>query len=210
MNTHLKEGREPGTRRWTCLAAIFSFVIAAIPFLHAGEPAQASSPVTAAEARQAVVDELRSRGFQEEQMPQVEDLELPVAVPGRAGRKLRVSAVCWDANDGRARFRLQCSEAGTCLPFLVYVRVAENARAVSCDLGRQSRSPSLTQIRASAPMLRAGDRAIAVLVATGLRMSAAVTCLDRGDRGDIIRVRGQEGYIFRARVAGPALVEALP
>ncbi len=192
------------------LAAIFAFVIAAIPFLHAGEPAQASSPVTATEARQAVVDELRSRGFQEQQLPQVEDLELPVAVPARAGRKLRVSSVCWDANNGRARFRLQCSEAGACLQFLVYVRVAENARAISCDLGRPSQPASPTQMHAAALVVRAGDRAIAVLVATGLRMSAAVTCLDRGARGDVIRVRGQEGYVFRARVTGPALVEALP
>jgi flagella basal body P-ring formation protein FlgA len=41
-------------------------------------------------------------------------------------------------------------------------------------------------------------------------MTAAVTCLDRGARGEIVRVRGQEGHIFRARVTGVALVEALP
>ncbi len=210
MNRHLKDCRGPGTRRWISLAAIFASVIAAGPLARAGEPAEPLSPITVSEAWPAVVDELRSRGFREEQLPPVEALDLPVAVPAHAGRKLRVSSVCWDANDGRARFRLQCSEAGACLPFLVYVRVAENARAVSCDLGRQSRSPSLTQIRASAPMLRAGDRATAVLVAAGLRMTAAVTCLDRGARGDVIRVRGPEGYIFRARVTGPALVETLP
>ena len=100
--------------------------------------------------------------------------------------------------------------SGRLSQFLVYVRVAENARAISCDLGRPSSRASPTQMHAAALVVRAGDRAIAVLVATGLRMSAAVTCLDRGARGDVIRVRGQEGYVFRARVTGPALVEALP
>lgn len=57
--------------------------------------------------------------------------------------------------------------------------------------------------------VRAGDRATAVAVAGGLRMTAVVICLDRGARGEIIRVRGHEGHIFRARVTGPALVEAL-
>jgi hypothetical protein len=212
VSTHRDNGRGHGVKKWIPIACVFIFAIVASPFVQAGELAPAPSPVTVAEAWQVVVEELRLRGFQEEQLPRVEDLELPVAVPARAGRKLRVSSVCWDENDRRARFRLQCSEAGVCLPFLVYVRAAERARAASCGLERpsQSPSPSWTQVHASAPVVRAGERATAVLVAAGLRMTAAVTCLDRGDRGEVIRVRGQEGHIFRARVAGPALVEALP
>jgi len=37
-----------------------------------------------------------------------------------------------------------------------------------------------------------------------------VTCLERGREGEVIRVRGEEGQVFRARISGPALLEALP
>jgi flagella basal body P-ring formation protein FlgA len=49
-----------------------------------------------------------------------------------------------------------------------------------------------------------------VFVSSGFRMTASVTCLERGREGEIIRVRGLDGHIFRARVSGPALLEALP
>ena len=55
-----------------------------------------------------------------------------------------------------------------------------------------------------------GDRATAVFVADRLRMTASVTCLDRGREGEIIRVRGIDGHIFRARISGPARLEAVP
>lgn len=208
------------TDGFECSAAVagcvFVFALVTAPLAWAGELAEPSSPVTAAEAWQVVADELRGRGFGEEQLPRVEDLELPVAVPARAGRRLRVSSVCWDADAGSARFRLECGEAGACLPFLVYVRAAARARAASCRLERQAQpssslSSSSSSLRhAPEPGVRAGERATAVLVAAGIRMTAEVTCLDRGARGDVIRVRGQEGRIFRARVAGLALVEAMP
>ena len=184
---------------------ICAFVLALCSCGRAEELAPPRSPVTAQQALQAVADELRARGFPPEQLPQAADLELPSAVPVRTGEKLRVSSVCWDADAGRARFRLECPVAGACLPFLVYVRAASHALAASCRME--------AQLHASAPKpepaVRAGERATAVLVAAGLRMTSAVTCLERGAAGDIIRVRGHEGRVFRARVAGPALVEAL-
>jgi flagella basal body P-ring formation protein FlgA len=41
-------------------------------------------------------------------------------------------------------------------------------------------------------------------------MTASVTCLERGRQGEVIRVRAPDGHIFRARISGPALLEALP
>ena len=187
------------------LAVLVSAVAPSRP-AWAGEQASAAFPITAAEARQPIVDELRARGFGNEELPRLEDLQLPVAVPARVGRTLRVASVCWDPDAKRARFRLQCEEAGACVPFLVYVRAAERARAASCRLEGFAQ---LAGSQAREPVVHPGERATAVLVAAGLRMSAAVVCLERGARGEVIRVRGQEGNIFRARVAGPALVEVL-
>jgi len=206
MTTSIRDGfRIRGSKIAGCILA---FALAAGPLVEAGEVGKPAAPVTVAEAWQAVAGELRLRGFGKEQLPRVEDVELPDAVPVRAGRGLRVASVCWDRDAERARFRLECEEAGACLPFLVYVRVAARAQAASCRMeGRSSSSSSLPTPDAA---VRPGERATAVLVSAGLRMTASVTCLDRGAPGEIIRVRGQEGRIFRARVAGPALVEALP
>ena len=170
------------------------------------------SLVTGAEAWQAVASELRRRGFGPEELPRVEDLELPVAVPAWAGRTLQVSSVCWDRDAAHLRFRLECRPAGACLRFLAYLRggvePGSHAQAPSCRLegsGHLSTPP-----QRATPSVEAGQRATATLSGSGLHMTAAVTCLERGAEGEIVRVRGQEGRIFRARVAGRALVEALP
>jgi flagella basal body P-ring formation protein FlgA len=49
-----------------------------------------------------------------------------------------------------------------------------------------------------------------VFVSDRLRMTASVTCLERGREGEVIRVRGEEGNIFRARISGPARLEVMP
>jgi hypothetical protein len=92
-------------------------------------------------------------------------------------------------------------------------------RAGSCrpapGLSRPGASPPETASEPSPkaspkPMVRAGDSATAVFLAYGLRMTASVICLERGREGDVIRVRGLEGNIFRARISGPARLEVLP
>lgn len=196
---------------WILVFPMFLFTLVGSAVAQSGEAASAYSPVTVSEARQAVLDELRARGLQEEQMPRVEDMELPDAVPARIGRTLRVSSLCSVAGDGWARVTLRCDEGGACLPFFVYVRRHESWRAAACDLVRlPNPQSSYRPVAVPAPVVRAGDRATAVLITAGLRITAAVTCLDRGARGEVIRVRGAEGSVFRARVSGPALVEALP
>jgi len=215
---------------------LFAFAIAAGSLLCAGFSgqisAQISTPesgtlpgtsptVTRQEVWQAVVAELRQRGLSERQLPRVEDLNLPAALPALAGRKLRVSSECWDAGPQRTQFRLECGAPGQCLPFLVYLHgevhdalnADAGAPAGSCRLasGPRLASGSRPVPEASAkPAVRAGDRARAVLLSNGLRMTASVTCLDRGREGEVIRVRALDGHIFRARISGPALLEALP
>jgi hypothetical protein len=190
-------------------AVVIAVIVAASACGRAGAQELAPSPpVTAGEAWQAVAGELRSRGFREEQMPRPEDLELPVAVPARAGRRLRVTSACWDADAARARIRIECTGAGDCLPFLVYLRGAGRVAAASCRGEGRARDP--TPKHKTEAAVESGERATAVWVTPSLRMTAQVICLERGGRGEIVRVRGVEGRIFRARVAGVGLVEALP
>jgi len=200
---------------WVAIAISAGLAVAA------EEPARSYSPVTVSEVWRAAAGELRGRGWREEQLPRIVNIELPVAVPARGARELHVSAMCWDADSQRVRLRMECREAGACLPFLAYLRRDSGERDFfgidfpgrsqagmpSCRLASPGQSRSLPR---EPPTIRSGERALAVLSAGGLRVSAAVTCLERGARGEIIRVRGEEGRIFRARVAGPALVEALP
>lgn len=175
-------------------------------------PATQLVTVTRQEVWQAVAADLRGHGFADQQLPRIEDIDLPLAPPALAGHKLRVLSACWDESARRTQFRLECSELGQCLPFLVYlgssVRDEGNpaARAVSCRLGA-SHAPAQTVLK---PIVRAGDRATAVFVAGRLRMTASVVCLERGHEGGIIRVRSLDGHIFRARISGPAMLEALP
>jgi flagella basal body P-ring formation protein FlgA len=58
--------------------------------------------------------------------------------------------------------------------------------------------------------VRNGDRAMVVFLGDSLHLTAAVTCLDHGAEGDVIRVRSQDGHIFRARISGPGILEVLP
>ncbi len=173
-----------------------------------------STPVTRQEVWQAVVAELHERGLPEAQLPRIEDLDLPVALPAVAGRKLRVSSACWDEGPERTQFRLECGEPGQCLPFLVYVHADHRdagARAESCRLESGSRPAPEAPLKPLAkPTVRAGDRATAVFLSARLRISASVTCLERGREGEVIRVRGEDGQVFRARISGPALLEAVP
>jgi|GEM_PF-2060080 hypothetical protein len=191
------------------------------------------TPVPRQEVWQAVAAELRQQGLSDSQLPRVEDLDLPLALPALAGRKLRVSSACWDEGPRRMQFRLQCGEPGQCLPFLVYLpdpvpnsvpNSGPNSvpNSVNTDAGERAKSCRLTsgphsalasrrtQEAAPKPAVRPGDPATAVFLSSGMRMTASVTCLERGHEGEVIRVRGLDGHVFRARVTGPARLEALP
>ncbi len=186
-------------------------------------PPDTATPVTRQEVWQAVEAEFRIRGLSGRQLPRVEDLDLSAALPALAGRSLRVTSACWDEGPRRTQFRLECGEPGECLPFLVYVhdRVHDHGddggnadsgtRAAPCRMasGRHA-AQGVPPKPLRKPIVRAGDRATAVFVSDRLRMSASVTCLERGREGEIIRVRGEEGNIFRARISGPARLEVIP
>jgi hypothetical protein len=85
------------------------------------------------------------------------------------------------------------------------------ARAASCREESEAR-PALGGAAKPLPKpaVHAGDKATVVFRSESVRISASVTCLDRGREGEVIRVRNQDGEVFRARISGPARLEAVP
>jgi hypothetical protein len=121
--------------------------------------------------------------------------------------------VCWDAELQRAQFQMECREPGQCVPFLAYAAAgrstamgSERLRGSSCrNVSHALSTPSAVHKN----IVRVGDRATVFFRGNALRMTALVTCLERGAEGDLIRVRNQDGQIFRARIFAPAQLEAL-
>jgi hypothetical protein len=185
-----------------------------------------STPITQTEVWNAILAHFGGKDGVREKELRMSDLDLPVAIPAVAGRTLRVSSICWDKTGRRTQFRMECGERTECLPFLAYLRVGgAGSQAVAADAatGAESskavernqwppaslcRPPTSLALREelSTPVVRAGERATLIFAADGLRMSARVTCLERGSLGEVIRVRGPQGRIFRAKVAGATLV----
>jgi hypothetical protein len=205
--------RATGGRKRSYLFPITLIAIASGAFLFAQTPRPLLTPITREEVWQAVTDELRQRGVRGVQLLRVEEIELPTAVPAAASRTLRVSMVCWDANLERAQFQLECREPGQCVPFLAYADAGRSTAMGSEKIaGSSCRAATRQRTMTSAPhknVIRVGDRATVLFRGTRLNLTALVTCLERGAEGAIIRVRSQDGQIFRARVAAPARLEAL-
>jgi len=202
-------------RRFTMTLLQLALAIAVLSgtLLHAQDARPPRTPITRAEVWQAVTIELRQRGVREEKLLRAEDIDLPTLIPAAASRTLRVSMVCWDAGLRRAQFQLECREPGHCIPFLAYAETgrstamgSEEIARSSCRNGSPQRSVSSATRKA---IVRSGDRATVVFRGSQLNLTALVTCLERGAAGDVIRVRNQDGQIFRARVSAPARLEAL-
>ena len=196
---------------------LFAFAIVAVSSLSVADSHVVPAPLKPQEVWQVVAAELRALGFSEQQLPRVEDLDMPETLPFVAARSLRVSSTCWDAIPRRTQFRMECEAAGQCLPFLVYLRdpTGMDAGARSCRLASESRlahgtlGAHLAEAKPK-PAVRSGDSATAVFLSSHIRMTASVTCLEQGQEGEVIRVRALDGHIFRARISSPTLLEALP
>jgi hypothetical protein len=212
----------------TGFALGIALAVGLLPLGLSAQLADGSTPITRQEVWQAVVGELGQRGVSKQQLPPAEDLDLPATPPARAGRKLHVALACWDEGRERLQFRLECATPSECLPFITYLNrgqlqsadlqaaVGAEREDAACRVvaGPGMAGPSASKLAskstsqlASEPMMRPGDPATAIFVGNGMRMTASVTCLDRGREGDTVRVRGPEGNVFRARISGPASLE---
>jgi len=200
-------GSYPQTLLWTSLL----LVVASAADGQTSRPGLA--PVSREEVRQAVNAELRQRGVREEQLLGIEEIDLPLAVPAAADHVLRVSMVCWDADLQRAQFQLECRESGQCLPFLAYAdagrSTAMGSQKAAGSACRAAFRPRAAPSASRKNLIRVGDHAKVVFRGRRLNLTTLVTCLERGGEGAIVRVRNEDGQIFRARVSAPALLEAL-
>jgi hypothetical protein len=192
-----------------------AFAIAAVSSVSVADSPAPPTPLKPQEVWQVVTAELRALGLSKQQLPSVEDLDMPSNLPAIAARSLRISSTCWDAIPRRTQFRVECEEVGQCLPFMVYLRdpTGVDLGARSCRLATESRAAlggHSAPGAKSKPTMRPGDRATAVLHSTAFRMTASVTCLEPGREGEVIRVRALDGHIFRARISSPTQLEALP
>jgi Chaperone for flagella basal body P-ring formation len=189
-------------------------------FLLAVEPPRAvRTPVTVDEVRQAIAREYPRRGLGPEHSLHAAQIELPVAVSAAAERSLRVAGMCWVVRGARLQFRMECGESGQCMPFLAYARTGDlpqtaptTADGPSCRAGSEMSGVSSARPATrppARPVVRSGEHATVVFAGERLRMSAQVTCLERGGAGQVIRVRNPDGRTFRARVVGAGLLEAL-
>jgi hypothetical protein len=215
------------------------FFVSAVP-LSAADSAIAldRGPATGTrqEVWQAVLADLRARGFVPEQLPGMEQLDLPARLAGVSGRKLRVASACREPVAQRTQFRLECGAPGQCLPFLVYLhdyvpdvhrpeihgpeihgpdreRGQRDAYARFGSCQQKLDPPAAAQAPPKAlsnSMVKAGDRAMAEFISARVRITSSVTCLDRGRQGEVIRVRNQDGEVFRARISSSELLEVLP
>lgn len=187
-------------------------------------PGTPPTALTREKVWQAVTADLRLRGLAETKFPQLADIHLPGALPSLTNRSLKVTSACWEELPQRFQFRVECGEPEQCLPFLVYLRndagepardninLDADGRFETCQPNTRSHKISAAQspTPSPSPAIRPGDKATAVFVSDNFRMTSSVTCLDRGREGEIIRVRSQNGQVFRARISGPGLLAALP
>jgi len=202
----------PGSSKAGAYVCIALGIFLGLPFvslslLYADDAPSRMTPVTKDEVHRAVLAEFRARGVPGDALPTGGDIELPAAVPATVERRLRVTASCWNETLALLQFRLECAQAGQCLPFFAFVRGPRPEAAESCQSAPNVRA---ARPRLRKPVVRAGDRATVVFRGPQVRLTTTVTCLDRGSEGDIVRVKNQDGRVFRARVSTASLLEALP
>jgi hypothetical protein len=158
---------------------------------------------------------LTQRGVPAAQLPSLDELDC-TAVPPRAG-PLAVEHVNWDAQRRAFQFRIACSAPQRCLPFLVHARVGETKAALireSLDIvGEGERPTRRVRLRTGGhspnrSLVSPGRPATLLVERDGMRIRASVTCLERGGKGEIVRVRLHDTrQLFRAQVIGDALVK---
>jgi len=187
------------------------FVLACAAFLVSQQMAR--TPITRDEVYAVVAAELRARGLHDPLVPRAENLDLSGGFTATANRTLHMLSVCWDRATDRAQFRLECRVHSECLPFIVSARLEQHLAVPASDAYPACQAASAKKASGGAarrdPVVRVGDPATVVFHGDRMRLAVRVTCLERGAEGEVVRVRNQDGHTFRARVAGPALLEAI-
>ena len=151
-------------------------------------------------------------------------LSVPLAPP--PGLALRLTGSRWDALLRQLEFRLECSTAGACRPFLATLRTHDDKipREMLGLLSNTSAEKEFTEkglavgvpgtprrvrktVTRPQPLVRAGEHVRLVVTGPGIRMKIPAVCLEPGALGQTIRARSLEGpKVFHAQVVGAGLL----
>lgn len=97
-------------------------------------------------------------------------------------------------SDGRMMVRLECASSEECLPFLVAVRLNDEAEVqpLLASAGRPSTAVSHAKPGSSVYVLRNGSPAILVLDGEHMQIQLTVICLENGAVGQTVRVTSSD------------------
>lgn len=132
----------------------------------------------------------------------------------RPNPTLVVSRSAWDPRQRALLFHLRCLDRRDCGSFLVEVHANSPASPSSRPPALRPAAftqpaPNSVDRPAGPALIRAGDSALLVLEDGGIRFSLPVVCLQRGARGQRIRVRSAAGRrIFLATIVSRNKLEA--
>lgn len=119
-----------------------------------------------------------------------------------ASPQLRVSDAAGDVQRRSYDFTLICFRPSRCAPFLV--RLPEGPSGLKARVSyRRARNRWVARDPSAQVLVHPGDRCRLLLESGRIQVSMAVTCLERGGLGDIVRVRDlSRPRTFRAKITG--------
>ena len=125
--------------------------------------------------------------------------------------QLELTRTSWSAALRRWEFSVRCSLPEDCVPFLLWTREEDTARAALASERSgvtATGAPSLNE-NSSARLVKRGQTAILTWDQGGIRIVLPVTCLDEGRFGEFVRVQFKSTpRIVRAEVLGDGTLRA--
>ena len=148
-------------------------------------------------------------------LPTIPSQDLNLQSPPPVDVALRIASCRWDPLRKELQFYLRCSEPDTCRPFLATLRAADypvpdTHAANKPRLTRRAVDRSATSSSTGeAPLVCVGQAARLDLTGPGIHIRLAVTCLERGVLGQLVRARVVgESKVLLAKVTGPRILTA--
>lgn len=188
------------------MPAIATLVTSGLLLLCAPE-ALAETPGLQAQVARAVAHDLGIEVPGSSARLELQILGPEVRLPGQA--RLHVEAVHDLPGGGVYLLRMECGSRLECLPFEVVLR-SHGDETGSTLVSPAKSSPVSSGNRATAPLVRAGQRVQLAEEVSGMRLSAVAVCLQSGGIGQRIRVRNVSSgrvVLARVRAAGQVAVE---
>lgn len=122
-------------------------------------------------------------------------------VSSTARPTLRVQSI-QPAGENRVIARMECAQAGQCLPFIVALR----PDTIAIPAAAPDQAPSRQQPNAP-DLVRAGSSALLLLDGDHVHISLSVRCLENGKLGQTIRATSLDRHqFFMAQVVGDRIL----